>query len=163
MLSRKSWGKSWREPWRVFGKKSWRVFGKEPWRQPWRESWREPWSVFGRKPWREPWRVFGREPWREPWRVFGRKSWRVFEQAIYKYLISFRVRWGFRVGLSSSALQPDSNSRVQLFNPTRSESKNVPTRLDAVSLLLMQHQRLWITMRLCKRKKEIDNVLHFRN
>ncbi len=60
---------------------------------------------------------------------------RLFDQAIYTYLISCRVGSSCRVGLSSQASQPDPSSRVQLLNPTRHFSKKIPTRPDAVSLL----------------------------
>ncbi len=60
---------------------------------------------------------------------------RLFDQAIYTYLISCRVGSGFRVGLSGQASQPDPSARVQLLNPTRHFSKKNPTRPDAVSLI----------------------------
>ncbi len=53
---------------------------------------------------------------------------RLFDQAIYTYLISCRVGSGFRVGLSDQASQPDPSSRVQLLNSTRHFSKKIPTR-----------------------------------
>ncbi len=59
---------------------------------------------------------------------------RLFNQAIYIYLISCRVESGFRVELSSQASQLDPSARVQLLNLTRHFSKKIPTRLDAISL-----------------------------
>ena len=85
----------------------------------------------------ETWRPFdfGRESWRE--NMVGShegESCRLFDQAIYTYLISCRVGSGFRVGLSGQASQPDPSAWVQLLNPTRHFSKKNPTRPDAVSL-----------------------------
>ena len=85
----------------------------------------------------ETWRPFdfGRESWRENMvESHEGESCRLFDQAIYTYLISCRVGSGFRVGLSSQASQPDLSSRIQLLNPTRHFSKKIPTRPDAVSL-----------------------------
>ncbi len=62
------------------------------------------------------------------------KPCRLFNQAIYTYLISCRVGSSFRVELSSQASQPDSSARVQLLNPTRHFFKKISTRLDAISL-----------------------------
>jgi len=55
---------------------------------------------------------------------------RLFNQAIYIYLISCRVGSSFRVELSNQAFQLDSSSRVQLLNSTRHFSKKISTRLD---------------------------------
>ncbi len=58
------------------------------------------------------------------------KPCRLFDQAIYTYLISCRVGSGFRVELSGQASQPDSSSRVQLLNLTRHFFKKISTRLE---------------------------------
>ncbi len=81
----------------------------------------------------ETWRPFDfdRESWRE--NMVGShegEPCRLFDQAIYTYLISCRVGSGFRVGLSGQASQPDPSARVQLLNPTRHFSKKIPTRPD---------------------------------
>ncbi len=44
---------------------------------------------------------------------------RLFDQAIYTYLISCRVGSGFRVGLSGQASQPDPTLFQKNSNPTR--------------------------------------------
>ncbi len=96
----------------------------------------------------ETWRPFdfGRESWRENMvESHEGEPCRLFDQAIYTYLISCRVGSGFRVGLSSQASQLDPSSRVQLLNPTRHFSKKIPTRPDAVSL---NHTQLIITLTL---------------
>ncbi len=58
------------------------------------------------------------------------KPCRLFDQAIYTYLISCRVESNFRIGLLNQASQSDSSSRVQLLNLIRHFSKKIPTRLD---------------------------------
>ena len=63
------------------------------------------------------------------------KSCRLFDQAIYIYLISCRVESSFRVELSSQASQLDSSAQVQLLNSTRHFFKKISIRLDAISLL----------------------------
>ncbi len=81
----------------------------------------------------ETWRPFdfGRESWRENMvESHEGEPCRLFDQAIYTYLISCRVGSGFRVGLSGQASQPDPSARVQLLNPTRHFSKKIPTRPD---------------------------------
>ncbi len=55
---------------------------------------------------------------------------RLFDQAIYTYLISCRVESGFRIGLSSQASQPDSSARIQLLNSIRHFFKKIPTWFD---------------------------------
>jgi len=65
---------------------------------------------------------------------------RLFDQAIYTYLISCRVGSGFRVGLSGQASQPDPTLFQKNSNPTRHFSgrvldPNSGTRPDAVSLI----------------------------
>ena len=55
---------------------------------------------------------------------------RLFDQAIYTYLISCRVGSGFRVELSDQASQSDSSTRIQLLNPIRHFSKKIPIRPD---------------------------------
>ncbi len=56
------------------------------------------------------------------------ESCRLFDQAIYTYLISCRIESSFRVELSDQASQPDPSSRVQLLNPTRHFFKKIPTQ-----------------------------------
>ena len=78
---------SWRETWRLFGRKSWRKVMIES-----HEG--KTWRSFDRKSWREimieshegeTWRLFDRKSWREvmieshdekTWRLFDRESWR---------------------------------------------------------------------------------------
>ncbi len=67
-------------------------------------------------------RKHGRKSWR--------KSWRLFNQAIYIYLISCRIESSFRVELSNQASQFDSSAWVQLLNSTRHFFKSISTRLD---------------------------------
>ncbi len=71
---------------------------------------------------KETWRPFdfGRKSWRENMIESHKgKSCRLFDQAIYTYLISCRIESGFRIELSSQASQPDLSAQVQLLNPTR--------------------------------------------
>ncbi len=58
--------------------------------------------------------------------------WRLFDQAIYIYLISCWVKSSCRVELSSQAFQLDSSSWVQLLNFTRHFFKKISTQLDAI-------------------------------
>ena len=58
------------------------------------------------------------------------ESCRLFDQAIYTYLISCRIGSGFRIELSSQASQSDPSARVQLLNSTRHFSKKIPIRPD---------------------------------
>jgi len=62
------------------------------------------------------------------------KSCKLFNQAIYIYLISCRVKSSFRVELLNQASQFDLSSRVQLLNSTQHFFKKISTRLDAISL-----------------------------
>ncbi len=62
------------------------------------------------------------------------KPCRLFDQAIYIYLISCRIKSSFRIELSNQASQPDSSSWVQLLNSTRHFFKKISTRLDMISL-----------------------------
>ena len=58
------------------------------------------------------------------------ESCRLFDQAIYIYLISCRIKSGFRVGLLNQASQLDSSARIQLLNLIRHFFKKIPIRLD---------------------------------
>ena len=62
------------------------------------------------------------------------KSCKLFDQAIYIYLISCRVESSCRVELSSQASQLDPSSRVQLLDPIEHFFKKIPTQPDAISL-----------------------------
>jgi len=74
---------------------------------------------------------FDRESWRENMvESHEGKSCRLFDQAIYIYLIFCWVESSFRVELSSQASQLNSSAWVQLLNPTRHFFKKIPTRLD---------------------------------
>jgi len=66
------------------------------------------------------------------------KSCRLFNQAIYIYLISCRMKSSFRVELLSQASQFDSSAQIQLLNSTRHFFKKISTQLDVISLL--QHE-----------------------
>ena len=56
--------------------------------------------------------------------------WRLFDQAIYIYLISCRVESSCQVELSSQASQLDSSSWIQLLNLTQHFFKKISTWLD---------------------------------
>ena len=86
-----------------------------------------------------------RETWRKTWRLFDfdRKSWRknmiesheeklckLFDQAIYIYLISCWIESSFQVELSSQASQFDSSSQIQLLNLIQHFFKKISTRLN---------------------------------
>ncbi len=74
---------------------------------------------------------FGRKSWRENMvESHEGKSCRLFDQAIYTYLISCRVESSFRVELSNQASQPDSSAWIQLLNSTRHFFKKISTRRD---------------------------------
>ncbi len=70
------------------------------------------------------------------------KSCKLFDQAIYIYLISCRVKSSFRVELSSQASQFDLSAWIQLLNSIQHFFKkisiqldlNLSTRFDAISL-----------------------------
>ncbi len=47
-------------------------------------------------------------------------------------------RVGFSDRVVGFSFKPNPSSRVQLLNPTRSESKKIPTRPDAVSLFIFE-------------------------
>jgi len=64
------------------------------------------------------------------------KSCRLFNQAIYIYLISCQVKSSFQVELSIQASQLDSSSRIQLLNSTRHFFKRISTQLDVINLYL---------------------------
>jgi len=81
----------------------------------------------------ETWRSFDfdRESWRENMvESHEEKSRRLFDQAIYIYLISCRVESSFRVELSDQASQLDSSAWIQLLNSTQHFSKKIPIWLD---------------------------------
>jgi len=90
---------------------------------------------------------------------------RLFDQAIYTYLISCRVGSGFRVGLSGQAFQPDPSSRIQLLNPTRHFSQKIsnPTRRGQsiylikinriISCSLIFQKMTFLNVSICKRTK----------
>jgi len=58
------------------------------------------------------------------------KSCRLFNQAIYIYLISCRVESSFQVELSSQASQFDLSSRIQLLNSTQHFFKKISIQFD---------------------------------
>ncbi len=58
------------------------------------------------------------------------KTCRLFDQAIYTYLISCRVESSFRVELLNQASQLDLSARVQLLNLTQHFFKKISTQLD---------------------------------
>ncbi len=112
----------------------------------------------------ETWRPFdfGRESWRE--NMVGshkEEPCRLFDQAIYIYLISCRVESSFRVELSNQASQLNSSSRVQLLNSTQHFFKKIQfnltlfklsIRLNVISLI--QAKRSWKLWFLKKRNSE---------
>ncbi len=67
-------------------------------------------------------RKHGRKSWR--------KSWRLFNQAIYIYLISCWIKSSFWVELSSQASQLDSSAWVQLLNLIQHFFKNLSIQLN---------------------------------
>ena len=82
---------------------------------------------------------FDRESWRKNMiESHEEKSCRLFDQAIYIYLISCRVESSFQVELLNQASQLDSSAQIQLLNSTRHFSKKISTRLDAISLMYTQ-------------------------
>ncbi len=88
---------------------------------------------FDRKSWRETWRSFDfdRESWRENMvESHEEKSCRLFDQAIYIYLISCRVESSFWVELSDQASQLDSSAWIQLLNSTQHFFKKISIRPD---------------------------------
>ncbi len=79
------------------------------------------------------WRLFDfdRKSWRKNMvESHEEKSCRLFNQAIYIYLISCRVESSFRVELSSQASQLNLSAQVQLLNSTRHFFKKISTQLD---------------------------------
>ncbi len=81
----------------------------------------------------ETWRPFDfdRESWRENMvESHEEKPCRLFDQAIYIYLISCRVESNFRIELSSQASQLDPSARIQLLNSTRHFFKKISIQLD---------------------------------
>ncbi len=64
----------------------------------------------------------GRKSWR--------KSWRLFNQAIYIYLISCRVELSFWFELSSQASQLDLSAQIQLLNLTQHFFKKISTQFN---------------------------------
>jgi len=74
---------------------------------------------------------FDRKSWRKNMvESHEEKSCRLFDQAIYTYLISCRVKSSFRIELSSQASQFDLSAWVQLLNSTRHFFKKISIRLD---------------------------------
>ncbi len=76
-----------------------------------------------------------------------RESWRLFNQAIYIYLISCWVELSFQIKLSSQAFQLDSSAWIQLLNLTWHFFKKISTQLDAISLaasmLRIENDSFW--------------------
>ena len=58
------------------------------------------------------------------------KLCRLFDQAIYIYLISCRVESSFRIELSSQASQLNSSAQIQLLNSIQHFFKKISIRLD---------------------------------
>ncbi len=58
------------------------------------------------------------------------KSCKLFDQAIYIYLISCRIELNFQVELSNQASQFDLSSQIQLLNSIQHFFKKIPIRLD---------------------------------
>ena len=84
---------------------------------------------------------FDRKSWRENMiESHEEKSCRLFNQAIYIYLISCWIESSFRVKLLSQASQLNSSAWIQLLNSTQHFFKKISTRLDAISLI-----ESWIT------------------
>ena len=74
---------------------------------------------------------FDRKSWRENMvESHEEKSCRLFNQAIYIYLISCRVKSNFWVELLSQASQFNSSAWVQLLNSTRHFFKKISTQLN---------------------------------
>ncbi len=59
-----------------------------------------------------------------------KESWRLFNQAIYIYLISCWIESNFQIELSSQASQLDSSSWVQLLNSTRHFFKRISIQFN---------------------------------
>ncbi len=94
----------------------------------------------------------GRKSWRE--------SWRLFDQAIYIYLISCWIESSFRVELLSQASQLDSSAQIQLLNSTWYFFKKISTQLDTfwVEYSTWRDQSIHQTQYL----SEAENYLLFR-
>ncbi len=74
---------------------------------------------------------FDRKSWRENIiESHEEKSCRLFNQAIYIYLISCWVESSFRVELSSQASQLNLSAWIQLLNSTRHFFKKISTQLN---------------------------------
>ncbi len=63
-------------------------------------------------------------------RKLWRESWRLFDQAIYIYLISCWIELSFQIELLSQAFQLDSIFWVQLLNSIQHFFKKISTQLD---------------------------------
>ncbi len=70
------------------------------------------------------------------------KSCRLFDQAIYIYLISCRVKSSFQIELSSQASQLNSSAWVQLLNSTRHFFKKIPTQLNTFQVEYLTWTRI---------------------
>ncbi len=82
---------------------------------------------------KKTWRSFDfdRESWRENMiESHEEKSCKLFNQAIYIYLISCWIESSFRVELSNQASQLNSSTWVQLLNSTQHFFKKISIQLD---------------------------------
>ncbi len=74
---------------------------------------------------------FDRESWRENMiESHEEQSCRLFNQAIYIYLISCWIKSSFQIELLSQASQFDSSSWIQLLNSIQHFFKKISTQLD---------------------------------
>ncbi len=94
-----------------------------------------------------------------------RESWRLFNQAIYIYLISCRVESSFRVELSSQASQFDLSAWIQLLNSTRHFFKKISIQLDTfrVEYSTRHDQSRWNKKKKKRRKESKDEEIDINN